>query len=287
MSATLATVGPADQKHYQEEGYVLLRGVLPDDLLASAQSLCEQWVEGYLRQWRDRGLIEDARSDLPFDRRFNTLWNDAGRPSHHRSPRAEIVRLDARTTFNMLRHPALLDAAAALLQTDELVSHGVWNVRPKCPSAKFTDTPLHQDAQYFRSQARTRVMSAWFPLHDVDENRSCLEVTPGYESGHLFDDDASTGTGFIGIRPEDARHLTRKSIAMRRGDLLCFTDLTPHGATPNRTDRMRWSIDMRFVPVATAHPDAYERGFVARAADPAEVEGYDAWRAKWPDGEDW
>ncbi len=36
--------------------------------------------------------------------------------------------------------PSLLDAAV-LMQTPEIVSHGVWNIRPKAPRARFTDTP--------------------------------------------------------------------------------------------------------------------------------------------------
>ncbi|MEO0586866.1 MAG: phytanoyl-CoA dioxygenase family protein, partial [Planctomycetota bacterium] len=235
----VASVNASDLDHYRTQGYVLLRGVLPPDLLEASQSLCQQWVDDHAKRWRDDGLITDLQEDLPFDRRFYALWQDAGQPTHQRSPRAELVALDPHTTFDVLRHPALLDAAAALLETDELVAHGVWNMRPKCPGANFTNTPLHQDAQYFRQQARTGVMSAWFPLHAVDATRSCLEVVPAFDSDRLFDADESSGTGFIGIRPSDSAHLTRVPIAMEPGDLLCFTDLTPHGATPNTTDLMR------------------------------------------------
>lgn len=281
MPATLPTVSPADAERYHAQGYVLLRGVLPADLLQTAQSLCEQWVDQQAHAWRDRGLIQDLKQDLPFDQRFYALWQDAGEPHHNRSPRHELVKLDPQTTFQMLNHPALLNAASVLLNTNELVSHGVWNMRPKCPGANFTNTPLHQDAQYFPQQARTRVMSAWWPLHEVDATRSCLEVVPNFKSDHLFDGDESSGTGFIGIRPDESKDLQRLPIAMQPGDLLCFTDLTPHGATPNTTHLMRWSIDMRFVPTDTAHPDAYQQGHVARSADPTRIDPYETWLAKW------
>ncbi len=287
MSATLAAVTVPDLEHYRQQGYVLLRGVLPPSLLESVQNLFAQWVDVRAEEWKAAGLIEDLRADLPFDKRFNVLWLEAGQPDYHRSPRAELVRLDARRTFDLLRHPALLDAAAALMKTDHLVSHGVWNMRPKCPGARHTDTPLHQDAQYFPDQARTGVMSAWFPLHAVDENRSCLEVSPGYDSGHLFDPDESSGTGFIGIRRKDSKDLPRQPIAMEPGDLLCFTDLTPHGATPNLTQVMRWSMDMRFAPAATALPAALERGFVARSPEPGDLTSFEDWHAKWPADEAW
>ncbi|MEM6552486.1 MAG: phytanoyl-CoA dioxygenase family protein [Planctomycetota bacterium] len=281
MPATLSTVSPSDLEHYKAQGYVLLRGVLPPDLLQTAQSLCEQWVNQQAESWRDKGLIADLKHDLPFDRRFYTLWQDAGEPHHARSPRHELVKLDPQSTFKMLSHPAVLDAASALLETDHLVSHGVWNMRPKCPGANFTNTPLHQDAQYFPQQARTRVMSAWWPLHEVDARRSCLEVVPAFNADHLFDPDESSGTGFIGIRPHESKDMKRLPIAMQPGDLLCFTDLTPHGATGNATDLMRWSMDMRFVPTDTAHPDAYEHGFVCRSSDPTQLDAYDTWLNKW------
>ncbi|MEM1212647.1 MAG: phytanoyl-CoA dioxygenase family protein [Planctomycetota bacterium] len=287
MPAALASVSPTDLDFYKDQGYVLLRGVLPTDLLETAQSLCEQWVDDEARAWRDRGLITDLKEDLPFDRRFYTLWQDAGEPHHHRSPRGELVKLDPKTTFKMLSHPALLDAACALLETDELVTHGVWNMRPKCPGANFTNTPLHQDAQYFPPQARTRVMSAWFPLHEVDASRSCLEVVPGFKADHLFDADESSGTGFIGIRPNESKDMNRVPIAMQPGDLLCFTDLTPHGATGNATDLMRWSIDLRFVPAETAHPDAYAQGHLSRSPDPERIDSYDTWVKKWQTKAEW
>ncbi|MEM0913227.1 MAG: phytanoyl-CoA dioxygenase family protein [Planctomycetota bacterium] len=281
MPAATASVSASDLDQFRSQGYVLLRGVLPAELLETAERLCQLWVDDQAKRWLDDGLITDLKEDLPFDRRFYTLWQDAGQPHHARSPRGELVRLDAQATFDMLGHPALLDAAGALLGTDEIVSHGVWNMRPKCPGANFTNTPMHQDAQYFRDQAGTRVTSAWFPLHAVDITRSCLEVVPNYNSDHLFEGDQSSGTGFIGIRPEDSASMTRVPIAMQPGDLLCFTELTPHGATPNTTDLMRWSMDMRFVPTATAHDDAHKQGFVARSADPERVETYEQWLAKW------
>ncbi|MEM1107683.1 MAG: phytanoyl-CoA dioxygenase family protein [Planctomycetota bacterium] len=281
MSTALATVTPEDVKQYHEQGYILLRGVLPEELLETCRGVCRRWVDDQAGAWLDKGLIQDLKEDLPFERRFNTLWEDAGKPVHERSPRGQLVELDPRPVFEFLRHPVLLDAAGALLESDELVSHGIWNMRPKCPGANFTNTPMHQDAQYFIPQARTNVMSAWFPLHEVDATRSCLEIVPNFNSNHLFDGDESSGTGFIGIRPQDTKDMERLPIPMQPGDLLCFTDLTPHGAMPNTTDKMRWSMDMRFVPTASAHPDALKQGFVARSSDPTKVDSFETWHAKW------
>jgi len=280
-TATLNPVTAADREYYQAHGYIHLKGVLPQSLLDDCQAVLEAWVETMAKRWHDEGKITDLKPDLGFDRRFNELWHDAGMPPHERSPRGPLVRLRPREMFDILQHPALLDAAAALLDTDELISHGIWNSRPKCPDARFTDTPMHQDAQYFPAEAHSRVMTAWFPLHAVDAERSCLAVTPDYAGQDVLKADESSGTGFIGIGPDIVKTLEQKPIAMQAGDLLCFTALTPHGAMPNKTDLMRWSMDMRFVPTATAHPDALNQGITARSADPAQLTGYDAWRSKW------
>ena len=283
MSETLNHVAQADREHYEQHGYVLLRGVLPATLLEACRGVLERWVDQMAEFWREQGRITDLREGLDFEHRFATLWQDAGRPPHHRSPRAPLVRLAPREVFTILRDPALLDAAEGLLGTGELISHGVWNSRPKCPESRFTDTPMHQDAQYFRNEFNTGVMSAWFPLHAVDENRSCLMVTPDTSTEKLYDNSEDADTGFVGISKPEAEPLERVPIPMQPGDLLCFKETTPHGAMPNRTDKMRWSIDMRFVPTRTAHPDALQTGFVARSADAASLTSYDEWHAKWAD----
>ncbi len=272
---------PADAlSSYRQEGYFHARQVLPDDLLDCCQQVLEQWVESMARTWQEKGLLQDTRPDLGFRDRFNTIWEAAGRPTHNRSPRRDLVQVDSRGMFDIVRHPALLDLAEYFIGSREIISHGVWNSRPKSPDAAFTDTPWHQDGQYFREQAHIHIMTLWFPLHDVGEDESCLAVSPDVSKTNLYEN-FEYENGFVGIRRDQTRELTTVVVPMQRGDALCFPQLTPHRAMPNQSGRMRWSMDMRFVQTDKAMPPALDVGLVARSADHSQLTSYEEWLAKW------
>jgi len=85
-----------------------------------------------------------------------------------RSPRRDLVGPDM---YALLVEPSLLDLAEDLLGTDELSVHGIFNVRPKLPDQRRTDTPWHQDAQYYRDAEEVHVLSIWFSLQAVMDLR--------------------------------------------------------------------------------------------------------------------
>jgi len=283
-----ATKAPDDATaFYRAHGYYCARGVLPGELLSSCQEVIEQWVEATAEGWERAGLLTGTLPNLDFRTRFNALWLAAGKPPYQRSPRKPLVELAPEKMFGILRHPALLDLAQTFIGTPELVSHGIWNSRPKTPDSKFTDTPWHQDAQYFRDQAHIHIMTIWFPLHEVDENSSCLAVSPDLHEGKLYENHNDQESGFVGIKREEANRLSTVPVRMNPGDALCFPQLTPHRAMPNRTDKMRWSMDFRFVATGEAMSPALDHGFIARSADASLETPYQEWLQKWQHGADY
>jgi len=80
-----------------------------------------------------------------------------------------------------------------------------------------------------------------------------------------------------------AYRVYRNIFPMDPGDALIFGPLMAHRALENRGERVRWSIDVRFCaatdPKATQRP---ERGYLCySSADPAQVESYEDWEAKY------
>ncbi len=266
---------------YQREGFHLAAQKLPQDLLLLCQNLLELWVDDMAELWQSQGLITNLHKESDFRNRFNLLWLEAGKPPYPRSPRQELVALDPMAVFNIMRHPALLDLAETYLGTSEITAHGAWNSRPKSPDAAFTDTPWHQDGQYFREQAHLHTMTVWFPLHDVNEADSCLAVAPNFDPNHLFENFNYPENGFIGLKREEAKDLITLPIAMKAGDGLVFPQTTPHRAMPNRSGQMRWSMDLRYVSTETAHPGALTQGAILRSAGKYELTSYTAWLRKW------
>ena len=263
---------------YHGEGYLLARNAVPLDALQLAHTILETWMNQTIQTWIDAGLIHDAGAEIDFAHRLAHMWNAAGRPNYIRSPRRDLVSAEM---FQFLAHPALVDVAEDLLGTPEVSVHGVFNARPKLPDQRWTDTPWHQDAQYYKDATDIHVVSMWMPLQHVSEHNSCLQVVPRMHGGKLYDDYLDE-TGFIGLSPQDRKNLNGISIEMGPGDVLCFPQKTPHRALPNQSNAVRWSMDIRYEATPQATESGKKQGFVARSLiDPSSVASYEQWLTKW------
>ena len=275
----MLTVSAPQLEFYRREGYLHLRGAVPPDLLDLTECVLGRWADETISQWLEEGRIADPRRDLDFRRRLVQVWHDAGRPKYIRSPRRDLVSPEM---YRILVHPALLDVAEDLLGTAEVSVHGIFNARPKLPDQVWTRTPWHQDAQYYRDAADGHVLSLWYPLQAVSEHNSCLQVAPRMHRGPLFAGHHDEETGFLGLSPQDRQGLPGVSIEMQPGDLLCFTQKTPHRALPNRSDAVRWSLDVRYEATDRATDSGKAKGFVARSPrNPAAVVPCAEWEQRW------
>ena len=190
-----------------------------------------------------------------------------------------------------MSEPNVIDIAEDLLGTAEVFMHGVFNLRPKLPDQRWTRTPWHQDSQYYPSIAQVHTLSIWMPLMRVTTENSCLQVAEGYHRGAMYAITEDEETGFLGISKEERASLPGIPVEMDAGDALCFTQLTPHAALPNRSDAVRWSIDLRYQSIADAMVDEYnveiggrDKGFIARSeADPPAVATWQSWARQWED----
>lgn len=184
--------------------------------------------------------------------------------------------------FDILIHPVLLALAQDLLSSSEISVHGIFNARPKLPDQIWTQTPWHQDDQYYRDAEQVHVTSIWMPIQPVTEYNSCLQVAPGLHRGPLHEGWNDPETGYLGLAPEVRDALEGVSIEMEPGDALCFTQITPHRALSNRSNQVRWSIDVRYEPTAQATAAGQKQGFVAHSPEkPGAVPTYEQWLKKW------
>ena len=270
-------VTPEQRESYLSEGYLHLQGVIPDQTIALGQKVLVEWTEWQISEWREQGLLAESYADAPFDKRLMLAWNAAGKPGYVRSPRRDIATADM---FGFMGDTTLINVAEDLLGSTDILVHGVFNARPKLPDQEWTDTPWHQDAQYYTDAEHKHVVSMWIPMLPVNEQNSCLQVAPGMHRGELYEahDHAS---GFIGLSADMQENTVGVSVEMAPGDVLCFTQLTPHRALPNRSAGVRWSMDVRYETLEGATEVGLDKGFVARASDPSRVTDCQTWLALW------
>ncbi len=288
MSVTCQSrLSDADLEAFQRDGYLILRGVLDQDYIAECITATQTWIDHQIQAWYDEGLISELYEEEDFRHRFLKAWQAAGEPYYPRSPRKDMIKLEAQRMYDILLNERLLDIAESILGTENIVSHGIFNLRPKAPNQKFTDTPWHQDAQYFREYADVNMVNMWFPMHPVDAKNSCLAFAPGMHRIGLFENDESDiQNGFIGLKPEEAKQLECVPAELNPGDVVIFTNTTPHTAMPNLSDGMRWSWDLRFIDYKDADEWTMELGSVARHQDADQLTKFDAFIEKWQ-GAEW
>jgi phytanoyl-CoA hydroxylase len=281
-----------DRAHYREHGFVVLRSIVPPELLARAQTLIEPWVEATVAAWRADGLIAEDFENRDFWHRFLDAWNAAGRPHFRRSPNRFLINAGM---YDFMRSQPFLQIAEALIGTPDLSLHGIFNARPQLPRHEATMTPWHQDSQYWDLdyggkesdvERKTHVVTMWMPLQDVDESTGALQVISRQDTRDaVFAPDPLDfeRTGFLRILPAEVVRHTILPLPMSRGDILLFNQRTPHSAAANLADRVRWSVDIRFEATAGATVIGRKYGFVAQSrTDPATETSLDEWLKKCP-----
>jgi hypothetical protein len=261
------------------DGFVALDGVLGDAELASAQQAIDAWCGRQIEAWTG---APPRGGDLAAE--FLAAWQAAGGGEFRRSPFRNLVHPGF---YAFLRSPALLGVAAELLQTDELSVHGIFNARPMMPDGP--PTPWHQDAQYWRAHGGgdaelalgRHILSIWMPLQDLDPILGGLEVAPlATTKSKLYADDVrDPATDLLTLTADEKRGLRGVVPMLKRGGLIGFTHLSVHRGTPNRANRIRWSVDVRYEANDGATPFGRRFGFVASSPSGRYSEDtYEQWR---------
>ena len=202
--------------------------------------------------------------------------------------------------FDVLTSSPLLDAVESIIGP-EIYSNPTQHVRLKPPEAltpvnhetggiQLGATPWHQDSGTVTEEADdTEILTVWFPIWDADEEAGCLHLVPRSHSEGLLQHcpggTATSPPGLLHIPGELFRIGHALPMPMRRGSVLFMHRLTCHGSLPNRGNRIRWSMDLRYNPIGQHTGRAAFPGFVARSREHPEMELRDAevWAQEWRD----
>ncbi len=160
-------------------------------------------------------------------------------------------RLFAVPELHELAHrPELRSLCASLLGGGELFVHP----RPACrvvPPASLAGaagpTPPHQDL--LGMQGTSSAIVCWVPLTDCPRPLGPIAVAPGSHLGGLRPYRPQPGARVLCC--DDGDLATRFAATdLRAGDVVVFHALSVHRALPNRSDRVRMSVDFRCQPAA-------------------------------------
>ena len=275
-----------DQKEaYDRDGFIVLTELLgPGDLAGVREAMSEK-VEAIAQDCLRRGLIPEPYADAPLESRLAKIaahlthdqFLENGRSWRERRP----------GYFHLMSNPKVLNAVESLIGP-ELFANPVYNTRPKVPGHSAGAVPWHQDKSYWPDANSNPVITVWIPVVDATEQNGCLYVWPRTHKKRFlsYHAEQKSGTAYTQI---DAEHLTRiereqVALPVKAGSAILFNDRCVHMSTPNRSDTVRWSVDLRYQPTDQDPMPQHGAGFLARSHKrPGAVATLDDWLAERPE----
>ncbi len=283
MQAFSGSLSLDQRRQYDADGYLVLERLLSDEDLIAPRQAMEQKVDQIADSLVRDGLVSDSLKHRPFRFRLAELFvnlDDAAFLKYGRSWRDRFEGY-----FTLMTNPKVLDAVESLIGP-EIFSNPVYNVRPKVPKVAAGAVPWHQDKSYWPDANSNPVITVWIPLVDSTHENGCLHLIPGTHRRRVigFHHEGHTGTAYtetdLHLVEREAKKRPIVALPVPAGSAILFNDRLLHSSTPNQSDHVRWSVDLRYQPTDQDPMTQHGAGFLARSRrDPPRVATLEDWLA--------
>lgn len=217
---------------FEEDGYVYLRGVVDTGLLAEAReaitTVCA--AHGWLVPGTDpMDAIPRIEPRVEGEPQYFEVYDD-------------VQRLQS---FHAVPHDPSVRRCMTPLLGETAFPHPLSIARLSFPDNDEWATPEHQD--YPNNQGTTELYACWIPLGDCPVELGGLSILRGSHRFGVLPLRAALGAGHRrATLDERFADLEWVGGDFAAGDALVFHSLTVHRSLPNRSDRLRLSVDYRF-----------------------------------------
>ena len=278
---------------FERDGVIVVPGLLSEALLGRIRAEYAALLDGLYAGWEAAGRVPPG-AELDFWGKLSASYAagcDWFQPMDISLP-GDAIRADTPfhfgpAVFEMVTCPRVLDAVESLIGP-EITSNPIQHVRIKPPAAALHageirahvgGTDWHQDRAVAHAEGdATRMVTVWLAITDATVETGCLQAVPGKPAmyPHCPQRQTAIAPGFL------AERLARP-LPVPAGGAVIFHPLTPHASLPNRSQRFRWSFDLRYnvtgQPTGRAHfPDFVAR---SRAAPERVLTDWRDWRGLW------
>lgn len=229
-------------RQFEDEGYVVVENLFTaaelqpviDEVSADLHKRCQDAVAA--------GTLSRTYEEFDFEHRL--AYVDAENQAISKSMWDNKVALPS--FFGLMTNAKLLDVAEQFCGP-ELIASSVYRLRPKVPSHSWSPVPWHQDSAYFEPYCDLGlVLTVWVPLVDATEERGCLWVMPRKHNGGLFFHHPDEMAHYLVIPDEEFGGTQAVAAPVPKGGVLLLHNRTPHASFENKTDVVRWSMDLRY-----------------------------------------
>ncbi len=231
-SAPLLNDHKALRQRWETDGVLYFRDVIDQDSIAAVRA-------EYLARLQDVGMVA-AHESQPVWSGLNRLDGALARPVGDDVWRGLVTS----KSFHAVVSNFLGEAPAWV----PIVVH---RAAPPADPAKIGPDNFkagHQDGVY---NYGIDFITCWVPLMEIDETVGGLAVVPGsHHEAHYGKHPGLAGVNRTGVFPDSAW----RRPDYKPGDLLMFHSMTAHAGLPNRSDKIRLSVDIRFLPSSVPKP---------------------------------
>jgi phytanoyl-CoA hydroxylase len=231
------------QRYYQDNGYVVIRNLVPREQCEAARRWFEREVKPY------KGFIYRQATANPERHDFTANGMML-------NPILNIQSLDRR------RFPHFLDAGLAILTHRETQAavRAVLGVPGKLVQSMYFDgnpaTWAHQDTYYLDAEQIGGMVAGWFAVEDIAPGAGRFFVCPTSHRIDMTKNGGDFDVAFNHARYKELvldvirRHgLEFRAPALKQGDVLFWSSKTIHGSlATTQPDRARSSFTAHFIP---------------------------------------
>lgn len=210
---------------------------------AAPRSLSAQQIDAYNRQGFVQPFDVFSASEIAEIRLYvDRLMADLG-PDGAYGINCYQARLSG--LWDIATDRRILDLVEDLMGPDILCwASAILSKKPHDPKA----VPWHQDASFWNlSPART--VTVWLAIDDADAENSAMRFIPGtHDKGALSVQETGDEAVFH-KETADADALGEPfTNALKAGQISLHADMLVHGSLPNRSDRRRCGLTLRYCP---------------------------------------
>lgn len=219
-------------------------------------------VNGFLMPFRSYAPEEADRLRTKFDSIISKFLS-AGKDSYS----IENYHDKFATLYEVAVNPAILDIVEDLIGPNIVC----WSTQifAKMPNDK-RSILWHQDCSYW-PLTPSKTVAVWLAIDDSDRKNGCLQYIPGtHLHGYLpwHESDPAEMNVLSQAISDVEQYGTAFDVELRAGEASIHSDLLVHGSMPNRSQRRRCGISIRYCPPdVRAFQGMNEKSIVCRGVD--------------------
>jgi hypothetical protein len=239
-------INEAQKEFFKDQGYLVLENILGDEHLSPVIDELNHEIDKRARHLHANGELKEIYDGEGFETRLAKISSE--------TPKLAVSIwngiLHGPGIFKLITAEPLIDVMEDIVGP-EVIASSVYRLRPKIPNFGYGEVPWHQDSAYFEPFCDSHlIITAWVPLVDSDIENGCMYVMPGSHKNEVVGHKSSASGKYLEIEDQFLPKENWVACPVKKGGVLLLTNKVFHASFKNKTDKMRWSMDLRYQSAA-------------------------------------